>query len=409
MFKYNNNHIFTGYLKQFLSTFNLPTCKIYTAEFAKYYAQHGQEDPRVLTSFNTLGSTSKYIHINYLRNNEVYNYYNPTISLDQTKASWRQIPGLHYDSEKATRGLTVTLNSPGVNYDTKTHEYLGEYLRFLRDYHGLNLMSMYNCFTDKICNNIYFNFTINSQNALFDSQDSSYRIYAIPVKLFANYTIALDSSQGIELFCGLYNTKLDMSDQAINLAKKTYAKVSNTFFGQPILYTKLTEETWKPEEDIVPGQRVLRTDTFTRWDIVSKEKDLRLFIKVPAACHSTITILEGDYRYFNDCLYKPDSAGKFTYKRNHAVLNFNATKQTANNSGDGIDLNAYKFTPISKLQLLAINTGESYPFADRLVEYLSGSAITQIDEIPDNIKRVQQVMRKNKYYSKIEGLWETLL
>ena len=74
--------------------------------------------------------------------------------------------------------------------------------------------------------------------------------------------------------------------------------------------------------------------------------------------------------------------------------------------GDGIDLNDYTFKPISRLQLLAINTGESHPFADRLIEYLGGSAITSIDEIPDNIKRIQRVMKENKNYFKIEGLWE---
>jgi hypothetical protein len=41
-----------------------------------------------------------------------------------------------------------------------------------------------------------------------------------------------------------------------------------------------------------------------------------------------------------------------------------------------------------------------------LVEYLSGSAITPIDEIPDNIKRVQRVMEQNKNYFKVDGLWE---
>jgi hypothetical protein len=37
---------------------------------------------------------------------------------------------------------------------------------------------------------------------------------------------------------------------------------------------------------------------------------------------------------------------------------------------------------------------------------LSGSAITPLDEIPDNIKRVQQVMNQSGQYFDIEGLWE---
>lgn len=409
MFKYNNNHIFTGYLKQLLSSFSLPACKVYTQEFAKYLKQHGQEDPRVLRSFDQIPESRPAARVSYLKNNELYQYFcTPTAAeanLGLNNAHWRKSVGIYYSPDKNIPGLTRHLDSPGINYDTKTHEYLGDYLRFIRDYYNINLMSLYNCFTDKIYNNVYFSFTLNPKatknsqvKVLFNAQSPAYRLYALPVKLFAEYTIAIDCDQGIEMFCGLYNTNLDMSEQAEDLAARTYQRVHKARFNRPFLYTKLNADNWSVETDINEAGTALRKDAFTRWDLTMREKDLKLFIKVPVSCKSSITILEGDYRDFNDHKYEP-TEGTWKYQNNHCVLNFN-TKT------DKIDLNNYAFKPISQLQLLAFNTGESYPFATRLVEYLSGSVSTSMEEIPDNIKRIQKVMRNNGHYSQIEGLWE---
>lgn len=457
MFKYNNTHIFTGYLKQLLSSFNLPTCRVYTNEFAAYREQHGTEDPRVLESFDTTESRAA-LRINYVKNNGLYNYF-----CDKSSSKvWKRSSELFYSPDRAIHGLTRTLNSHGQTYDIATHEYLGDYLRFLRDYYNINLMSMYNCFNDKIYNNVYCNFALPDGHSYItlNSQDTGYRIYAIPVKLFAEYTIAIDCSQSVELFCGLYNTSLEISAKAQKLAVKTYTKINKTIFNRPFLYDKLNVSNWLDKNDfnvtlqkpllspslggqkptITPGMSLedgrkpshIRNDVFTRWDIITREKDLRLFIKVPTSCKSSIVILEGDYREFNSVKYLPvkvpylriDNLGNeykgdqtiWTYKQNHSILNFNTARvgtsfgfETANgdrNFGDGVDLNNYSFKPISRLQLLAFNTGESYPFADRLVEYLSGSAITPIDEIADNIIRVQRTMEQNRNYFKIDGIWE---
>lgn len=431
MFKYNNAHIFTGYLKQLLSSFNLPMCRVYTQEFANYLAKHGTEDPRVLCSFDSLNTSRLAARINYLKNNEIYNYFwDPDVS---KQASWRRVSDVFYDKDQRILGLTKTLNSPGSTYDTTTHEYLGNYLRFIRDYYDVNLMSLYNCFNNKIFNNIYFNFIINPDaekekqiKTTFNTQEPGYYIYAVPVKLFAEYTIAIDCSQSIEMFCGLYNTNLDVSGRAKKLAAQTYKKINKSFFNQPFIYDKLNTAEWQIENDFTSPNSI-RTDIYTHWDIASREDDLRLFIKVPVSCKSSITILEGDFRTFNNfkyspIKYKPDGTvfkseleqiddetkeklkAVWTYQQNYSVLNFNTKKIT--NNGDGLDLNNYKFKPICKLQLLAFNTGESYPYADRLIEYLSGSAITAMEEIPDNIRRVQRVMEQNKNYFSIEGLWE---
>ena len=60
-------------------------------------------------------------------------------------------------------------------YDSYTHNYLGEYLRFQKHYNKLDLMSLYNCFsneTPKLLN-------ISSSNPLFsfDTQEYGYKIY----------------------------------------------------------------------------------------------------------------------------------------------------------------------------------------------------------------------------------------
>lgn len=418
MFKFDNTHIFTGYLKQKLSSVNLPTCKIYTTEFARYLESHGKEDPRVVESFNTINKKCLATRVNYLKNNEFYNYFwdckEDTIT-DKNNLRWQQVSNIYYDVEKAIPGLTKTLYSPGPYYDTTTHEYLGDYLRFLRDYYNINLMSLYNCFNNKICSNLSLRDTNGQKDIVFNSQDAKYRIYVIPVKLFADYTIAIDSSHGIEMFCGLYNTKLDYSAKGKDLIKKTYIKVNKTIFQQPLLYDKLNVQYWNREVATTEVEIIeeaankstkkiplLSEDIITHFDIVNREQDLKLFIKVPTASKSSITILEGNFKHFNDTIYSPassestDRKNSWTYKQNHSIVNFDNEKDTNTNS----------FRPITKLQLLAFNTGESYPFADRLIEYLGGSAVTPIDEISDNIKRAQRVMQQNKHYFRIEGLWE---
>lgn len=406
MFKFNNNHIFTGYLKQLLSNFNLPNCRIYTKDFADYFNQHGKEDPRVIESISTLGPGCLATQVNYIKDREIQHLSWNLSSGDKKNCYWNKSSEVIFDPEVPILGLTRTLKSAGTEYDQATHEYLGDYLRFLRDYYDVNLMSLYNCFNNKIYSNIFYK--ASDKNIKFDSYDSDYIIYAFPVKLFNEYTIAIDSHAGIELFCGFYGTYLDTSDKSETLILKTYEKLNTCSFKNPYLFKKLTEENWNFDSDISVGLSGLAEKNrkhITRWDIASREKDLKLFIKVPASCRSSITVLEGDYRFYNDAKYDFEASsvnpqnGVWKYKANHTVLNLNKH----------LNQTDYKFKPISKLQLLELNTGESYPFATRLVEYLSGNTITPLDIIPDNVKRVQKIASSNQHYSRIEGLWEDKL
>lgn len=655
MLKFNNNHIFTGYLKQLLSSVNIPNCKIYTREFEQYLKAHGKEDPRIIESIDRVFYNKDFNHaparINYLKNNEVFNYYwnfedfNTSNVHGHNKLKWKKSSNFYYNPDKPVPGFTRALKSPGVTYDKTTHEYLGDYLRFLRDYHNVNLMSLYNCFNNNICTNLDLKIEAPDGSArIFKSNNSKYTIYAMPVKLFNDYTIAIDSYQGIELFCGFYNTKIDGSEAAKAFYRDTYVKVDRSVFNRPFLYDKLNIKNWllndkgekqepyKKDLESLSGDSQgtrLNCNKLTRQLLANKELDLKLFIKVPNTSKSSIVVLEGDYKSHNDAIIKfnvdkqplvitgcsvgsktfingkspepslyelskwsnfyydgcPDGKGNkddelgiavptievfldsntnelnlweqdatppkyseetgyceietaaelayviknggktiidvngqskevkhykiikdlyindpkkmnwpkgtrsgtyvirtwltsadttpfsgtiegcghtifglytnnvpekeacglipainsdgktiirdlginyavltgsqvdpfigkvtvpevrtiptvdtFEYQANKSILNFDKESQKHRDFGN--------FKPISKIQLLEFNDGESYPFADRLIEYLSNSAITPADAIPDNIQRAQKVMENNGHSFRIKGLWE---
>lgn len=469
MLQFNNNHIFTGYLKQFLSSFNLPTCKVYTAEFEKFYAEHGYEDPRVIESYLPIvisaSKTRPGTGITYLKDGSPQQYFWETrtwkanLSYTHPRQSkinkyWKSNKAIHYDGNKIL-GLTKTLKNPTTLYNYQTHEYLGDYLRFLRDFENINLMSMYNCFSDRLCNNIKTKLEWKANDgtllrtATVNSYDTDYKIYMLPVKLFERYTIAIDCYQGIELFCGFYNEKLDTSTKAEDLIKRTYTKIPKALFNQPFTYDKLCVENWNWWDETnqtevklsTPGAtsasgiaiqppRLYSTDKILRSEVAMRESELKLFIKIPATNTSSIVVLEGDYRNFNDSLYTVNDKDGWQYINNSTIANFETGKICEYNGvcqykgtceykhlceykgaceykKPGLpDLNSRAFKPISKLQLLALNTGISYPFADRLIEYLVANAILPNDPTPDNIKRLQKVMEDCGYTFQIDGIWE---
>ena len=150
--------------------------------------------------------------------------------------------------------------------------------------HNINLMPLYNCFSYRTADNISINITKNSKKTLtFDSSDSNYKLYILPVRFFKEYTIALDCDKEIEMCCFLYDKYQDERSQFDLLYDKTYLKTQNTSFSKPFIYDKLADL----------GD-FLSKESFT--ELGQNESNLKLIIKLPANNKSSITILEGDYR-----------------------------------------------------------------------------------------------------------------
>ena len=138
--------------------------------------------------------------------------------------------------------------------------------------------------------------------------------------------------------------EIDIEDE--ELIKSSHMKINHSSFKNPFLYKtsfSLNDNLWK------------------------KEKYLKLLLKLPKQINSSIAILEGD---FTNCCNVIDGI----------LVNKYVTSDKS--------LDSYPKLP-TKLSLLDHNDHTSYPFADRLVEFILGSAITQNETIKNNISKIQ--------------------
>lgn len=319
MYKFNNDNIITGYIKQLLHSFNLPTCKVFdtVAEFLNYYP------PEV----RVIGIVKNY------KNNNSYLLYK-----EGNEIKREQVYALNHEY------LNVTTNLGLFNgiYDSSCHKYLGDFLRFVRDYINIDLMGMYNCFANEIL------------------VDDKYKYIIIPVKHNTKYTVAFDGKDYDYLFTyenTLEKIAANFKDNSYKNKPSSGYKTRTSTFLNPFLLKSLIGEDTLITEGLNAGKKIYSC---------FKEQLYKLVIRVNVLDNPTITVLEGDYT---------------KAKQEFAPICANFEKGV---DYSNINLNNY----LSDLQLLDFHLGQkdvSYPFADKLLEYLTGLAITPDDPISQNI------------------------
>ena len=245
-------------------------------------------------------------------------------------------------------------------------------------------MSLYNCFSNQEISSL----TIKDSNQdLFSNKDGS-KIYMINIKPFSEYTIFIDSTEKIEMISGYYDNGLinpfegldDISSSYVFPYSATYMSASNLSFNKPIVYDKMNKDNMTADV----WANIVSPITF------NQRQNLKLFIKVPSTTNvSSLVILEGRYLdnmdfHFdeNSDLKLPDVITSIPYNEDGKQISLLDYNQSTDR----------KMT--SKLSLIKLQSHIQHPFADRLVEYLTGNAIKPYDSIDNNISRVQDILTK---------------
>ena len=327
-YNFYDKNIVVGYIKELLHNFNLPVCKIYTKDTKLFEGR------------------------TYIKDNNFYKCFKLDtggLYLD------RKTP---YVYNKKFINVTTNFNITSSEYDTKTHEYLGNYLRFIRDYYNIDLMPLYNCYSNRVLDSLYKEYSLEDSGDSVFINTGKYNYYLIPVKFNKDYTIALDSCKSYNIFCAIYKNGIADGSEKLMLESKKFISGSN--FYSPFIYsTKFDCEK----------------------DFWNKETCLYMVIELPLNITTSITVLEGNY------------------------LNTSA-RVAAINSPEVVNTkNKEEIYPTS-LSLLSLNNGTSYPFADRLVEYLLNNPVMSNEKLEHNIERIQKLL--SKYYSNkglVHDIW----
>lgn len=376
MTRFHDNTIITKFIKYIISHFNLPIIPFWeTGAFVKKGGLYIFEGNlyRALKSGNPLNADD----------NEFFDLIMPFIF------------GKEY------RNLTTRYIGTSDGYDAQTHYYLGEYLRTIKAYYGIDLMSLYNCSNGVYIDDVDFDGKMKSELSTSSQLEDfgiynkvtsqTHKILSVPIKFGKSYHIAIDSNMPISVMPVIYdNSGLNELLTKDLLLPRGSDKIS---IGKYMTFQSARFQKIDVEIPKIDYQDT--GDVNTEWTteyLGQYERFLRLLIKVPRSNTSSIVVLEdGDISFL---------------ERSAAVVkeypgeNNTRTIRTTNSILIGDNPNIAS-TP----KLAFFNDGNTYAFSDTLIQYLLLNVISNMDEIDDNITRIQDYISSMEFRKTNNGLY----
>ena len=276
-----------------------------------------------------------------------------------------------YVENKFYPGTTATFQSNSNLYDSDTHYYLGQYLRFIRDIKGINLLPYYNCFSGVSSDKLRL-FSNNTLGLITDNNvKDDYITYLVNIDFNQEYTIYYNSNTPIYILPVYYDGITCYPLKNPSNIDYDPIVITNCSFNQPYLYGGIDYKGKDVKYDI---------------NIKLINKYTKLLIQVPLN-NSSLVVLEGNYLTKKLNLNKSINDSNFN-------INKVASQYVGNIDDDTLDIDS--LLNISYPSLIRNVSSVNYAFSDRLLEYLLYAPIIKNDKIPNNIKRIQDAISSNK-------------
>lgn len=235
---------------------------------------------------------------------------------EQNIATYKVI-GEYYFGQRNGK-LCRNFLSSSEGYDYKTHEKLGQYLRSLRDMYGLNLLPLYNCFSNQLLKNIH----INNTSIERTSKNYSTKVYKVPIRFNTDYTICMNNI-GMTTFAPAF------------IHHGTLLKLNNNRFGNNVdatnKYIKLNhndvihncpdlrfKNPIKLRFDNVPKNKVIHYSEVTYTEIPAKY--MSEYYRLNSAASPAYIKKETDYSYRSIDYNNPSMEGHKNYMHGYEYV-----------------------------------------------------------------------------------------
>ena len=266
-------------------------------------------------------------------------------------------------STKFIPGLNSSFQSDSDLYDAKTHRRLGKYLRWYRDNTGIDLMPLYNCFTGEDTTLVRI-----GNEGLTSYREDNKTVWMIPAFLNRHYKIYINSAHPVTI-CGAFLNEFGRI-KAVGRENAKYVdelidnhpmQLSNMSYATPVDFTMFTADDY----------------------VMSYNNDFYILIQTSNDNTPSIVVFESEHTY---------TGGRHITSRE--ILG---------------TVDYSMFNPPIKSSLIYGNYNASFPYSERLIEFLMGNVITSAEDIPKNIERIQNGLSVQNMYNMTTDVWDDKL